>query len=91
VPGTGCRHRRGSPELESLIGELKAVNQALWQVEDAIRECERNQDFGPSFIELARRVYQTNDRRAELKRQINQLLGSRLIEVSRRKILRRRY
>ena len=79
-----CRARDAaigaSPELESLIGELKAVNEALWQVEDEIRECERNRDFGPSFIGLARRVYQSNDRRAALKRQINQLLGSRLIE-----------
>jgi hypothetical protein len=79
-----CRARDAaigeSPELESLIGELKTVNRALWQVEDEIRECERNRDFGPPFIELARRVYHSNDRRAALKRQINQLLGSRLVE-----------
>jgi hypothetical protein len=71
---------RGSAELDALTRQLKSVNQVLWQVEDAIRDCERNQDFGPKFIELARRVYQTNDRRADLKRQINQLLGSRLVE-----------
>jgi hypothetical protein len=71
---------RRSAELETLIGQLKTVNQVLWQVEDEIRDCERNQDFGPKFIELARRVYRTNDRRADLKRQINQLVGSRLIE-----------
>ena len=71
---------QGSAELDTLTSQLKAVNQILWQVEDAIRDCERNQEFGPEFIELARRVYQSNDRRAELKRQINQLLGSRLVE-----------
>ena len=71
---------QGSAELDTLTSQLKAINQILWQVEDAIRDCERNQDFGPEFIKLARRVYQTNDRRAELKRQINQLLGSRLVE-----------
>jgi DNA repair exonuclease SbcCD ATPase subunit len=71
---------QGSAELDTLTSQLKAINQILWQVEDAIRDCERNQDFGPEFIELARRVYQTNDRRAELKRQINQLLGSRFVE-----------
>jgi hypothetical protein len=77
-----ARHHaiQDSVELDSLTSQLKTVNQILWQVEDAIRDCERNQDFGPEFIALARRVYQTNDRRAQLKRRINQLLGSRLVE-----------
>ncbi len=66
--------------LVQLTEALKAVNEALWQIEDELRECERAQDFGPRFIELARSVYQNNDRRAALKRQINELLGSRLIE-----------
>jgi hypothetical protein len=69
-----------SPELDELAGQLKAVNESLWDIEDKIRDCERNQDFGPSFIELARSVYRSNDRRAALKRQINELLGSKLIE-----------
>jgi tetratricopeptide (TPR) repeat protein len=69
-----------SAELARLTSELKTVNEALWQIEDAIRECERAQDFGPHFIQLARSVYQCNDRRAALKRQINERLGSRLIE-----------
>ena len=68
------------PELDRLTAELKSVNEALWEVEDAIRDCERAGDFGPRFIELARSVYLTNDRRAELKRTINTHLGSRLIE-----------
>jgi len=67
-------------ELADLTAQLKQVNEALWEIEDAIRDCERGQDFGPKFIELARSVYHSNDRRAALKRQINELLGSKLIE-----------
>lgn len=69
-----------TPELARLCGELKAVNETLWQVEDDIRACERQRDFGPTFVELARAVYRTNDRRAALKRHINRLVGSRLVE-----------
>ncbi|MCU0875588.1 MAG: DUF6165 family protein, partial [Pirellulaceae bacterium] len=69
-----------SAELADLTAQLKQVNEALWEIEDAIRDCERGQDFGPKFIELARSVYHSNDRRAALKRQINELLGSKLIE-----------
>ncbi len=69
-----------SEELEALAGELRAVNEALWEVEDAIRLCERAGDFGPRFVELARSVYRHNDRRAALKRQINDRLGARLVE-----------
>jgi hypothetical protein len=68
------------PEIGRLEGELKGVNEALWEIEDDIRDCERAGDFGPRFIELARAVYQTNDRRAALKRAINEHLGSRLVE-----------
>ena len=71
---------RPSPELTRLTADLQAVNEALWDIEDAIRCCERDQDFGPRFIELARSVYRNNDRRAAIKRAINDLLGSRLIE-----------
>jgi tetratricopeptide (TPR) repeat protein len=69
-----------STELAALTAQLRAVNEELWQIEDDIRLCERRQDFGPLFIELARSVYRTNDRRADLKRRINTLLGSSLIE-----------
>jgi hypothetical protein len=69
-----------APELADLTARLKAVNEALWQVEDEIRDCERRQDFGPRFVELARSVYRNNDRRAALKRAVNELLGSRLVE-----------
>lgn len=67
-------------ELESLTASLKDVNKQLWEIEDQIRDCERNQDFGETFIALARAVYKTNDRRAQLKREINDLLGSRIVE-----------
>ena len=68
------------PEIDRLEAGLKAVNEALWEIEDAIRDCEREGDFGPRFVELARSVYRTNDRRAELKRAVNLHLGSRLVE-----------
>ena len=68
------------PELDRLTAVLKHVNEALWDIEDRIRDCERNQDFGSQFIELARSVYRSNDQRAALKRQINALLGSKLVE-----------
>ena len=66
--------------LEEVTGQLRKVNEILWDIEDAIRECEGNKDFGPHFLELARAVYKTNDKRAALKLQINQLLGSHLVE-----------
>ncbi len=71
---------RPSAELHDLTHRLRTVNQILWDVEDQIRICERRRDFGPEFIRLARNVYQNNDRRADLKRQINAMLGSRLVE-----------
>ena len=70
-----------APALATLTEALKRVNQALWDIEDEIRACERAQDFGARFIELARAVYRTNDRRAALKNEINQLLSSALVEV----------
>jgi len=50
-------------KMESLVGDLKTANEQLWLIEDEIRECERRKDFGPAFVELARSVYRTNDRR----------------------------
>lgn len=66
--------------LTALVAELKAVNGALWDIEDRIRECEREGDFGARFVALARSVYRTNDERAAIKRRINELLGSDLQE-----------
>ncbi|TBW55903.1 hypothetical protein EZI54_10725 [Marinobacter halodurans] len=69
---------------QSAIGELrqqlKAVNEALWEIEDDIRDQEAAQDFGPRFIELARAVYVTNDKRAAIKKEVNLALGSRFVE-----------
>ena len=66
--------------LESETNELKAINEELWAIEDKIREQERNQVFDKGFIELARAVYITNDKRADIKRIINSKTGSELIE-----------
>ena len=77
-PIVGTSSKRN--ELDQLVAQLKIVNETLWQVEDEIRDCERAKDFGPRFIELARTVYRQNDHRAVLKRQINDLLGSRIVE-----------
>lgn len=63
-----------------LFGELRRVNESLWEIEDAIREQEARDDFGMTFIDLARSVYKMNDQRALIKRQINGLLDSELIE-----------
>ena len=59
---------------------LKRVNESLWDIEDQIREMEAAKSFDEAFIALARSVYITNDERAAVKRQINELLGSKLIE-----------
>jgi hypothetical protein len=69
-----------SEELDRLSAELKQINETLWVIEDDIRDCERAKDFGEAFIKLARAVYVTNDKRMAVKRRINELLGSRLVE-----------
>ena len=60
--------------------ELLKINQELWDIEDTIRDLERDKNFGEKFTETARAVYFTNDRRSEVKRQINELTGSNLVE-----------
>jgi hypothetical protein len=69
-----------SDRILALAAALKAVNDELWQIEDKIREFERNGDFGPGFVAVARSVYRQNDKRAALKREINDLLGSAIVE-----------
>ena len=66
--------------LDKLGAELKRVNAELWDIEDAIRECDARGDFGDAFIRLARAVYRLNDDRARLKKAINLASGSRLVE-----------
>ncbi|WP_417568382.1 DUF6165 family protein [Marinobacter sp.] len=67
-------------EIASLRKQLKTVNEDLWEIEDDIRDQEAAQDFGPRFIELARAVYVTNDKRAAIKKDVNLALGSRFVE-----------
>ncbi|MCB1895077.1 MAG: hypothetical protein H6945_18930 [Zoogloeaceae bacterium] len=64
-----------SPEVSALADELAALNHRLWAIEDALRACERRSEFGASFVEHARNVYRTNDRRAQLKADIDTALG----------------
>ncbi|MEQ8709767.1 MAG: DUF6165 family protein [Rhodospirillales bacterium] len=80
LAATRDRHIAASGQLADLTASLKSINEELWVIEDDIRDCERNGDFGETFIRLARAVYRTNDRRAEVKKQINILLGSGLVE-----------
>lgn len=68
------------PGVAPLFMRLKAINEALWEIEDAIREEEARRDFGPAFIALARSVYGKNDERAAIKREINLRLNSELVE-----------
>ena len=75
---------KNSDGVSELITELKLqlldVNKRLWQVEDEIRDKELKQEFDIVFIELARKVYRLNDERAKLKKDINQVLKSELVE-----------
>ena len=73
-------HIPKTKEIQFLTASLLAVNKELWIIEDDIRDCERAGDFGEDFIRLARAVYVTNDKRANLKKQINLAMGSKLIE-----------
>jgi hypothetical protein len=68
------------PGLPDLKRALHDVNQTLWTIEDDIRRCERDKEFGARFIAFARAVYRTNDRRAALKRQIDEAAGSEIVE-----------
>ena len=67
-------------ELKNLYKQLAEINSELWAIEDDIRECERNKDFGSDFISLARAVYFTNDKRSEIKKSINLLTGSGFVD-----------
>ena len=67
-------------QMQGLMAELKSVNEALWDIEDDIREKEAAKSFDDEFIRLARAVYVTNDKRAEIKKQINLATGSALVE-----------
>jgi len=70
-----------SDKINLLFGEIKEVNIKLWNIEDKLRICEKNKDFGKNFIELAREVYFNNDKRSEIKSKMNKVLGSNIREV----------
>ena len=68
-------------EINNYLDQLVKINSELWKIEDDIRECERKKIFDHTFIELARSVYFTNDKRANVKSEINIKFGSELVEV----------
>ena len=70
-----------SEDIRKLFNEIKKINLNLWIIEDKIRICEKNKNFGKEFIELSRSVYLNNDKRAAIKSQLNDLLGSNIREV----------
>ena len=71
---------KDSNQLKKLHNNLLEVNKKLWKIEDDIRECERANDFGKTFIDLARAVYYVNDDRSDVKKEINIFTGSDLVE-----------
>ena len=73
----GCEHPQ---KIIQIKAKLRAVNEQLWDIEDDIRKCEKEKDFSQRFTDLARSVYMTNDRRADLKCEINTILQSELFE-----------
>ena len=68
-------------DIQKYLDSLIKINSKLWVIEDDIRDCERNKKFDQNFIDLARSVYFTNDKRSEVKLDINKKFGSRIIEV----------
>jgi len=70
----------GDETIRDLHAQLKEINEALWEIEDDIRDKERAKEFDERFIELARSVYFTNDRRSEVKKKLNLHLGSQIVE-----------
>ena len=68
-------------KIKELFNSIKVINIRLWNVEDELRVCEKNKDFGKNFINLAREVYFNNDKRSKIKSEINKILGSNISEV----------
>ena len=67
--------------IKELFDSIKEVNLVLWRIEDDVRLCEKNKDFGKNFTELARGVYLNNDKRSKIKLEINKILGSNIREI----------
>ena len=68
-------------KIKKLFNEIKEVNTNLWDIEDKLRICEKNKEFGKNFTELARGVYLNNDKRSKIKLEINKILGSNIREI----------
>ena len=68
-------------QVKEYIEKLIEINSELWLIEDDIRDCERKKQFDQKFIDLARAIYITNDRRSEIKLEINKKFGSKIVEV----------
>ena len=68
-------------KIKELFSSIKVINIKLWNVEDELRVCEKNKDFGENFIELAREVYFNNDKRSKIKSEMNKILVSNIREV----------
>ena len=68
-------------KLKALFNDIKEINLNLWDIEDRLRICEKNKDFGQNFIELARKVYVNNDKRSKIKFKINEVAGSNIKEI----------
>ena len=68
-------------DLKKLFNQLKEINLKLWDIENQKRICENNKDFGQAFIVLSRNVYLNNDKRAKIKSEINNILGSNIKEI----------
>jgi hypothetical protein len=73
-------HLTETSQVATLTRDLKDTNLQIWRIEDDIRDHERDGNFGENFVKLARSVYRTNDKRAELKRRINDLMNSKIVE-----------
>lgn len=77
---TWAENIRNTDVIKGLHAKLKEINEALWEIEDDIRDKERAREFDEQFIELARAVYVTNDRRSQVKKELNLHLGSEIVE-----------
>ena len=74
-------HKINDNNIKNYLNKLVEINTKLWKIEDDIRDCERGKKFDKIFIDLARSVYITNDKRSEIKNEINKKFGSKIIEV----------
>lgn len=74
------RHIADDERIADMQARLEEVNGRIWDLEDVIRDCERNKDFGEVFLDTARKIYRTNDERAAIKKEINIHFGSQIVE-----------